>query len=124
MKKVAESNHCQIIDLYDIRKPEYYTVNPSEFVYLIDNAEYVFTDSFHGSVFSILFEKQFTVFDRVEGGKSMSSRINTLLETFNLKNVKYAGKGYDMQYVKYNIDYLLKKEREKVRKYLINAIIC
>ena len=35
-----------------------FDVGPAEFVNLIRNAEYVFTDSFHGSVFSMLYQKQ------------------------------------------------------------------
>lgn len=37
------------------------------------------TDSFHASVFSILFNKQFRVFGRGRGKDSMDSRIETLL---------------------------------------------
>lgn len=46
-------------------------------------AEYVITDSFHGTVFSILFNKPFLVFGNKTRG---NSRFNTLLNTFNLKN--------------------------------------
>lgn len=38
-----------------------YNIGPLEFIQLIRDAEYVFTDSFHGSVFSLLFKKDFTV---------------------------------------------------------------
>ena len=58
-----------------------YNVGPAEFMYLIKNAEFVCTDSFHASVFSLQFHKQFLVFDRFENGKghSTTSRIDTLL---------------------------------------------
>lgn len=36
-----------------------YNIGPCEFLNLIRNAEYVFTDSFHCSVFSILYKKNF-----------------------------------------------------------------
>ena len=35
------------------------SAGPDEFLNLIRNAEYVFTSSFHGLVFSILYHKQF-----------------------------------------------------------------
>ena len=38
--------------------------SPEEWIYLIDNAEYIITDSFHGTVFSTIFEKKFLVFKR------------------------------------------------------------
>lgn len=62
-----------------------YNVGPSEFMYLIKNAEFVCTDSFHASVFSLQFHKQFLVFDRFENGKgnSTTSRIETLLGVVN-----------------------------------------
>lgn len=53
----------------------------STWLYAFKNAEYVFTDSFHGSVFSIIFERQFFVFDNPNRG---SSRLISLLNTFNL----------------------------------------
>lgn len=63
-------------------------VGPSEFLSLIKYAEHVYTDSFHGSVFSILFNKQFTVFERAHkaGKVSMNSRITDLLSTFGLSD--------------------------------------
>lgn len=55
--------------------------SPRDFISLIKNAEYVFTDSFHASVFSLVYEKKFFVFHR--GGKiKMGSRIRNLLQLF------------------------------------------
>lgn len=39
-----------------------YDVDPFDFIRLIRDAKYVVTDSFHGSVFSILFHKKFMTF--------------------------------------------------------------
>ena len=52
--------------------------SPQELVALIRDARYIFTDSYHVSAFSCLFEKDFFVFSR---GK-MWSRIETLLSDF------------------------------------------
>ena len=57
--------------------------DPSEFLGLIYGAEYVFTDSFHACVFSVLFKKQFFVFER-DNSKKMQGRIETLLKNFDL----------------------------------------
>lgn len=35
---------------------------PSEFLSYVDNASYIFTDTFHGLMFSLIYEKQFLVF--------------------------------------------------------------
>ena len=64
-----------------------YDVSPSEFLGLIKKADYIFTDSFHGSIFSWVFKKQFVTFQRgYDGGLGlMSSRIISLFEILNCK---------------------------------------
>ena len=61
--KIAAEKDCEIIDLSNLES-EFYCCGPSEFVYLIKTAEFVCTDSFHASVFSILYNRPFLVFDR------------------------------------------------------------
>lgn len=51
-------------------------ITPQEWLNEIRNAEYVITNSFHATVFSILFKKKFIVIDNPQGG---NDRINTLL---------------------------------------------
>lgn len=58
---------------------------PNEFINLIKNAEYVYTDSFHATVFSLIFSIPFCSIERDEA-KYMNSRINTLLEIVDLSN--------------------------------------
>lgn len=64
-----------------------YQLNRSDyiesFIYGIKNCKAVITDSFHGTVFSIIFNKPFIAFINTEIGKD---RFNTLKEVFNLKN--------------------------------------
>lgn len=57
-------------------------VGPEEFLSLISHAEAIFTDSFHGTVFSIIFNRPFYVFERKTTTKkqNMSSRIYSLLK--------------------------------------------
>jgi hypothetical protein len=59
-----------------------YDVGPSEFISLIENAKLVLTNSFHGTAFSIIFEKPFI---SVAHTKS-NSRILELLESLNISN--------------------------------------
>lgn len=58
-----------------------FNVGPAEFVNLISNAEYILTDSFHGTIFSMLYRKQFFIFSRYENktNASTNSRIDSLL---------------------------------------------
>ena len=55
---------------------------PRTFISLIKNASFVITDSFHASVFSVLYKKEFIVLKR--SGVEMQGRIETLLKNFHL----------------------------------------
>lgn len=58
----------------------YKEADPLEFVNLIKYADCVLTDSFHGSVFSVLYGKRFVVTKRTHVGRvSQTSRIKSLL---------------------------------------------
>ena len=87
-----------------------YDVNPYDFVNLLSHAEYVCTDSFHGSVFSILMHKKFCVFYRVKPthGNSTHSRIDSLLHIFGLEACKFAG---DIMDIRKHINYEAVDER-------------
>lgn len=60
---------------------QFTSASPEEFISLIKYANFVFTDSFHASVFSQIYERQFFTFQRI-GAIGMSSRIYSLLELF------------------------------------------
>ncbi len=60
-------------------------VSPQQFLYLIKNAKYVFTDSFHAMVFSFLFKKQFFIFKR-NSRNEMSSRITNIATYFKAEH--------------------------------------
>lgn len=68
-----------------------FDVGPIEFLNLIRGATYVCTDSFHGSIFSILNHKKFVTFNRYNDEllKSKNSRINSLFEILGLENRHY-----------------------------------
>lgn len=68
-----------------------YDVDPGRFLNYLRNAEYVFTDSFHGSAFSIINEKQFVLFNRYQENAAVSknSRIDTLCKAFHLEERRY-----------------------------------
>ena len=96
-----------------------------DFVNLIRGAEYVLTDSFHGSVFSILNEKLFCTFDRFNDGTgSRNSRIDSLCQQLNLESRRYDG---DIFRVKTQIDYgkvnqLREERRQESLQYLKTAL--
>lgn len=68
-----------------------YDVGPREFLNYIRNARYVFTDSFHCSVFSILYQKDFFTFNRFAEGvkQSTNTRIDNLLSIVGLEERRW-----------------------------------
>ena len=93
-----------------------YAVDPNDFVKYISRASYVCTDSFHCSVFSILFHRQFMTFYRfAERSKTgRNSRINSLFALFGLQERLYKG---DINKITNPIDYNSVDEKlSKLRK--------
>ena len=123
IERVAKENHCQIINILDKNTPIYQT-GPSEFLYLEKNAFFICTDSFHSSVFAILFHRPFVVFDREDTNQKMNSRLNTLLQKFDLQNAWYQNKITEEQ-LQINTNKLeekLEEERKKAEKFIKNAL--
>lgn len=102
-----------------------FDMDAADFVNLIRHAEYILTDSFHGSVFSILNHKKFMTFNRFNAGvNSRNSRIDSLCTLLGLSERRYSGNVMD---VKNGIDYnaveeKLKKLRAESAKYLKDAL--
>ncbi len=63
-----------------------YDVSPNQLISLIKEAECIFTDSFHATVFSLIFEKKHFVFERA-GHKGMGSRIYSLTNLFKTERL-------------------------------------
>lgn len=126
-QKTVEMN-AELIDIMKLSSDVKNRVGPAEFVSLLYHSEAVFTDSFHGTVFSILFCKPFIVFERPyeEGYGKMSSRLDTLLETFGLHEHRVNSER-QMKIVKpeYNcskVNEILKEKRKDSMKYLEGAL--
>ena len=83
---IADKHDLVILELNNPEQAEAYVIDPSEFISCINSASIICTDSFHGSVFSIIFNKPFIVYERSGSKENMNSRIDTLLETFGLKD--------------------------------------
>lgn len=83
----AQTKNLPVIELNSRNFPELYAIGPEEFLYVIKSASYVLTDSFHAFVFSLIFNKQFYVFNRKqEGFDNMFSRIEEIVDEFGLND--------------------------------------
>lgn len=93
-KAFAEKHHLQIIAVPfqnqkyqdDIFSAYHQGVGPIEFLKLIRYATFVLTDSFHATVFSVLFQRPFRVFPRDLRKNGMNGRIQTLLSYIEKKS--------------------------------------
>lgn len=83
LDELAMKHNYKIYNLMDASNLNIYTSRVEEFLWLIDNAELVCTDSFHACVFSIIFNTPFVVVKRQQKGMAdMTSRLDTLLGLF------------------------------------------
>jgi len=125
IKKIAKEYKCEIINILD-EKNKFYNTGPREFLYLEKHAELICTDSFHSSVFAVLYGRPFVIFDREEKGSAkMNSRLDTLVSKFKLKNRYYNGN--EITKANLECDYteaykILKEERKKSLNFLEKAL--
>ena len=95
----------------------------------IYNSEYFFTDSFHGSIFSILFEKRFYTFQRFENTErhNQNSRIVHLFSLLGLEEYLIKQTELDKIEILSPINYEQVKEKLDVYRkeslcYLLDAL--
>lgn len=120
----TDNNKWNILNLLDKNNEELYCTDPGEFLYLIKHARLVVTDSFHATVFSIIFGVPFIVYDR-KGQHIMESRITTLLEKFQLESRK-AMRIIDNSVLECNFngsDKILEFEKRKAYSFLEKLIM-
>lgn len=105
IEKYAKQNGLEVIDVLNKKNKEY-VIGPSEFLFLIHNAEIVYTDSYHGTIFSILYEKKFVHCVRNDNLHDMSSRFNTLFNKLGIHK-----DGLEISVSHENVNYNLEKEK-------------
>lgn len=97
-----------------------------DWLYYFKNADYVFTDSFHGLCFSIIFEKNFSIFINK---KRSNSRFQSLLSLLTIENrafdnlddfTKSNHLQEDVDYI--SLNQILDKYKKYSREWLENAL--
>lgn len=118
----AQRRKLDIIEISSIKDKNFIS-NPQSLVWLIDHAELVLTDSFHGAAFSINMNTPFLVFNRVSKKKAenrITSRIVALTEKFCVSE-RYIEK--DINELDFTCNFengnkVLESERVKFQNYL------
>lgn len=130
--KIVSLNHADEYVKYSDQFADIipYDIGPAEWINLVKNSEFVCTDSFHGTVFSLLYNKKFFNFRRYSSKSkaSTNSRLDSLLKiaevntnriltgTENVKDVlKYE---IDFKKVNKNLNDLRKDSKEWLLKSL------
>lgn len=94
------------------------TADPVDFIKTIANAEYVVTNSFHGTALSMIFNKKFYV-ELLKTDAKVNSRIENVLQTFSLEsrliNSSKGSDDVDWKYVNSKMDELRIKSLEYLR---------
>ena len=113
IKKYATSKNLKIIDLNNEDNKYYTRVGPIEFIYLFAHATTIFADSYHAAVFSIIFGKNFELFNRQDNSikKSMNTRMDTLFQIFKIESRLHLSEDYQ-ELPPLNIE-LIEEVREK-----------
>ena len=118
LKAVHEiSRGLEIVFALNHEGKTYGETGPLEFLWLVDHADYVFTESFHGTAFAINFGKRFLSFGE---GSIRFSRIRTLLANLGLMDrVYYPHKTFSGSDIDYNaVNNKLNTLRESSMRYL------
>ena len=125
LKKTA--GDLPVIDILDIENEVFYLTGPREFVYLIDHAECVLTNSFHGTIFSINLRKQFISFGKnsIDSFRAITfSRIESILSNLGLSSriYEHGRESYDAPINYDDVHMRLNAWRESSMKYLNSAL--
>lgn len=109
-----------------LKNREHVPAGPGEFLSLIEKAEFVFTDSFHGLAFCINFNKKFFIFDRNYGIASpQQSRITSILEIMGLENARKSNTDEVFEEIDYSFEKVndrLQENRNKSFKFMEDAL--
>ena len=131
-KFIKEKTNMKIINISPVKNKSPYidenlfNVGPKELIGLLMGANTVFTNSFHGTCFSIIFEKNFFVL----GHSELNSRIESILNLTGLSKHMISKEFSSIEDFnktitinnKDNLKSILRKEIENSKKFLIDSL--
>lgn len=88
IEEIARKHNLEIVKAFSKENFYHAIISPQEWIALIENADMVYTDSFHCCVFSMIFNKPFIVCDRIGNAvaQQMRTRLETLLNRFHMQD--------------------------------------
>lgn len=98
-------------------------LSPLEFVAAIASADHVYTDSFHGAAFALLFGKKLSVYDReYETNSQQGTRIDSLFSLVGIEAERIGSRRDAICYDRETVNQQLQKSRELSLSYLSDAL--
>lgn len=122
LREYKKETNIDVLSIWNGNDASHNNVGPGEFLALIRGAEFVLTDSFHGTAISIIYHKSFYTFSRNGVRESMDTRVVSLLELLGLAD-RFEPKSWNLydnlEIDFHNADCILESERKKAIEYLI-----
>ena len=126
LRLITVSNEPRLIAFTD----KVVEAGPSEFISLIKYADFVYSDSFHGTVFSLLYHKKFVTFRRFQpdSATNQNSRLENLFNILDIQGTFLGEKECEagvipLAYDKNSVDEKIEKYRKLSVEYLNNSIL-
>lgn len=102
-RQMAEKNEWKIYSILPCKYCDrcFSEEGPQAFISLVQNAQFVVSNSFHATAFSLIFKKQFSVFNRFE---KINTRMRDLTEAAGLKRliIDAEDEKYEPVFIDYN----------------------
>jgi hypothetical protein len=88
LEDFADANNLDIFSVtfnkgYSWANKNFFNIDPLHFVYLVEHANYIYTSTFHGLLFSIKYKKQVAL----RNNSTINTKCSWLIENLSLKNV-------------------------------------
>ena len=128
VQKLSKQLNLPIINLLNLDNFNHYITSLSEFLYLFANASVVYTNSFHGTAFSLLFKRPFVIYVKQDSWSDLTfERMKSITKMFGLENRITTSKTDYKVDSPLEIDFsaveeILPLEREKAFNFLANAL--
>lgn len=128
--KIAAKNNLEVVEIpsnlrFSTRKNKYSTIGPKEFLNLFFNADFIVTTSFHGTAFSLIFEKEFY---NIQTDGKKDSRAQELLLSIGLDSrmidtEKDVDNSVDIDYlsVSNKLKVVIRKSKEFLEEAILNV---
>ena len=104
IKEFSVINNCKIFSIGFYNKfadKNYLGISPFEWLDFFANSKYIITNTFHGTVFSILYSKKFITYKT----EQINNKVLPLLESLNLTNRLTDFNLFSSEKLKSNINY-------------------